>query len=72
MCTVSTDHGKRPSRFAVEAAKEIVDGVVCHVDVGRLEKEFFIYVAAFGAFTDISYSTPQNLKNTLGHAAYII
>ena len=33
---------------------------------------FFIYVAAFGAFTDITYSTPQNLKNTLGHAAYII
>ena len=73
-CGSTNDYAKslKISLNPVEAAKEIVDGVVCHVDVGRLEKEFFIYVAAFGAFTDISYSTPQNLKNTLGHAAYII
>jgi len=29
-------------------------------------------VAAFGAFTEVSYETPQDLKNKLGHAAYVI
>ena len=73
-CGSTNDYARslKISLNPVEAASEIVDGVVCHVDVGKLEKEFFIYVAAFGAFTDIAYSTPQNLKNTLGHAAYII
>ena len=56
----------------VQAAKDIVEGDICHVDVGRLENTFFIYVAAFGAFTEITYTTPQNLKNALGHAAYIL
>ena len=56
----------------VQAAKDIVEGDICHVDVGKLENTFFIYVAAFGAFTEISYSTPQNLKNALGHAAYVM
>ena len=56
----------------LQAAKDIMEGDVCHVDVGRLEDTYFIYVAAFGAFTDISYSTPQNLKNALGHAAYVL
>ena len=32
----------------------------------------FIYVAAFGAFTDVAYSTNQDLKNALGHVAYLI
>ena len=32
----------------------------------------FNYVAAFGAFTRVSYGTPQNLKNVLGHQAYVI
>lgn len=73
-CGSTNDYARslKISLNPVEAAKSIVDGTVCHVDVGKLEKEFFIYVAAFGLFTDISYSTPQNLKNALGHAAYII
>ena len=73
-CGSTNDYAKslKISLNPVEAARDIVDGTICHVDVGKLEKSFFIYVAAFGAFTDISYSTPQNLKNTLGHAAYIL
>ena len=31
-----------------------------------------MYVAAFGLFTEVSYQTPQQLKNILGHAAYIL
>ena len=40
-------------------------------DVGRFGEDFFVYVAAFGLFTEVSYATDQNLKNMLGHAAYV-
>ena len=42
------------------------------VDLGKLGEEYFIYVAAFGLFADTSYSTPQELKNLLGHLAYVL
>ena len=41
-------------------------------DVGRFGSDYFVYVAAFGAFTDVAYSTDQNLKNALGHTAYVL
>ena len=73
-CGSTNDYARslRISMDPLQAARDIMEGDVNHVDVGRLENTFFIYVAAFGAFTDISYSTPQNLKNALGHAAYVL
>ena len=53
------------------AARTIVSGSPVPYDVGYYDGRYFSYVAAFGAFTDVSYMTPQNLKNTFGHAAYI-
>ena len=41
------------------------------LDVGRFQENIFVYVAAFGMFTDVSYRTPQEFKNTLGHLAYL-
>lgn len=41
-------------------------------DVGRMNGRAFTYVAAFGAFTDVSYGTPQKFKNMLGYFAYIL
>lgn len=42
-------------------------------DVGSFQKNrWFSYIAAFGAFTEVSYQTPQPLKNTLGHLAYVL
>lgn len=41
-------------------------------DVGQFNQDTFIYIAGFGLFTEISYETPQELKNVLGHAAYIL
>ncbi len=41
-------------------------------DVGNINGKAFLYTAAFGAFSDVSYDTPQNIKNTLGHMAYIL
>ena len=41
-------------------------------DVGRFGGRYFSYVASFGAFTRSSYATPQNVKNALGHTAYVL
>ena len=48
------------------------DFMVYNVDIGGFGKKTFIYIAAFGAFTDVSYMTPQEMKNILGHSAYIL
>ena len=42
------------------------------VDVGMANQTPFVYVCAFGLFTDVAYSTPQNAKNSLGHLAYVL
>lgn len=54
-----------------DAAQDIMDGVYFDYDIGKFNNEFFVYVAGFGAFTDVSYETSQNAKNIFGHAAYI-
>ena len=54
------------------AADTAVNGRLFPCDVGRFNDDYFVYVAAFGLFTDVSYQTSQNLKNVLGHGAYII
>ena len=41
-------------------------------DLGSLNDKFFTYVAGFGAFTEVSYTTPQEWKNMLGKTAYFI
>lgn len=56
----------------VEAAKAIVAGTPESFDVGSFDGRYFTYVASFGAFTKASYSTPQNMKNALGHPAYLL
>lgn len=57
----------------MEAAARIAVGQeICKCDVGELGDVFFVYVAAFGAFTEVSYATSQEIKNLLGHAAYIL
>ncbi len=56
-----------------EAAKVIANGRTFLCDLGRFNKnDYFTYVAAFGIFTETSYQTPQDLKNTLGHMAYVL
>lgn len=56
----------------VEAAKAIVEGTPKRYDVGKFADRYFSYVASFGAFTKASYSTPQSVKNALGHTAYLL
>lgn len=54
------------------AVDKIIHGKPTPCDVGALNSDYFTYIAAFGAFTSISYETPQFEKNILGHAAYIL
>ena len=56
-----------------EAARTVVEGKLYPIDIGQFgEERYFIYIAAFGAFTEISYQTPQDKKNILGHQAYML
>ena len=56
----------------LDAARQIVSGTPQPYDVGCFGSRYFTYVASFGAFTKASYSTPQNIKNALGHTAYLL
>ena len=56
----------------VAAAKQIVAGKAESFDVGQFDSRYFSYVASFGAFSRASYNTPQNVKNALGHTAYML
>lgn len=60
------------SRKPIDAAKQIVSGNSCMLDIGQINDKYFVYIAAFGIFTEISYSTKQSLKKVIGHSAYLI
>lgn len=55
-----------------KAADVAVNGKPFPCDIGSFNGDFFVYVAAFGLFTEVSYKTSQEWKNVLGHAAYIL
>lgn len=55
-----------------KAAQAIVDGSLYRCDVGKMNQNIFAYIAAFGLFTDVAYETDQDVKNILGHVAYML
>ena len=57
---------------AMQAVQHILEGQSVSYDVGRFGNRYFSYIASFGAFTRASYATPQNVKNALGHTAYVL
>lgn len=62
-----------PKNDTVGAARRLLYGQPHPFDVGGFgENEYFAYIAAFGAFTEVSYATPQNQKKALGHLAYVL
>ena len=67
-CAATLRLPRKPRQAALAAAGT---GLAVPIDVGQLNDRHFIYVAAFGAFTSVAYDTPQELKNTFGHLAYI-
>ncbi len=57
----------------IEAAKGLLTGSPMRYDIGQFGFDnYFTYVAAFGAFTEVSYGTPQETKQALGHLAYML
>lgn len=54
------------------AVRDIINGGPMNLDIGLINGQYFSYVASTGIFTRTTYSTPQNLKNLLGHAAYVL
>ena len=68
-CAANLDLPKSPPKAALIAGET---GVPRPSDIGRLNGRPFVYVAAFGAFTQVSYETPQDMKNLFGHMAYIM
>jgi len=56
-----------------EAARLAVAGRAQRCDIGLVNDHHILtYVAAFGAFSDTSYATPQTMKNLLGRTAYVL
>ena len=56
----------------IAATERVIEGSPRTIDVGDFNGRTFTYIASFGAFTSTSYSVPQNIKNILGHTAYIL
>ena len=62
-----------PKNDTAAAARRILEGEAHPFDVGVFGQEgYFAYIAAFGAFTEVSYATPQNQKKALGQLAYVL
>ncbi|MCF0136931.1 MAG: YegS/Rv2252/BmrU family lipid kinase [Oscillospiraceae bacterium] len=55
----------------VEGTRRFITGKSFAFDTGHYQGGYFNYVAAFGSLADVSYGTPQNLKNQFGQAAYL-
>ena len=67
-CATTLRLPRKPREAALVAAGT---GLPLPMDIGQLNDTTFVYVAAFGAFTKVAYDTPQELKNTFGHLAYV-
>lgn len=59
-------------RDLLKAADTAVNGIPFACDIGAFNDDIFVYIAAFGLFTDVSYQTNQEVKNILGHLAYVL
>ncbi len=55
-----------------KTAESIANGLPFPLDAGKFGDRYFTYVASFGAFTATSYTTAQDVKNILGHTAYVL
>lgn len=64
--------GLKISRDMKKAALDILFDNTIPLDIGRFSDSYFTYTASFGAFTEASYSAPQDIKNILGKLAYFL
>lgn len=64
--------GLRIPKDTMAAVRQIIEGTPVPQDVGGFNDDYFTYIVAFGAFTNITYETSQQIKNLFGHTAYIL
>lgn len=63
----------RKDRVSVkDACRCVLTAKTKRYDIGKLNNRYFNYVACFGAFTKVSYTTPRDLKSTFGYGAYVL
>ncbi len=60
------------SKNIAKSSQLVLKGEPVLCDVGAFNGQYFVYVAAFGAFTEVAYTTPQQSKNILGRVAYFM
>ncbi len=61
------------SKNIKKAVYVVLNGQPVYQDIGIFNNtDYFSYVASFGAFTKVSYATPQWMKNKFGHLAYVL
>lgn len=68
----TNDYASNLGIKAKTAVKTLVSRKIRQLDIGKFNKEYFTYVAAFGIMTDLSFATPQKAKNSLGYLAYLM
>lgn len=68
----TNDYAKTLGINSKNAIQKALHGKNMCIDLGRFNGQYFNYVAAFGIFTDVSYTTPQSVKNVLGYLAYLL
>ena len=56
----------------IPATRAILNGPIRSYDIGRFSDRYFSYVALFGAFSWMAYTTDQDLKNRIGYTAYLL
>lgn len=64
-------YGNRNHSFK-DICRFITHGEPFSFDVGKFNGNYFNYVAGFGVFPSVSYTTPQDMKNRLGYVAYVL
>lgn len=68
----TNDYAKNLGISQRNSVENLLNPQIRELDLGRFNGEYFTYVAAFGLCTDIPYSTPQSLKNSMGYLAYLL
>ncbi len=68
----TNDYAKNWGISRENAISRIYNGKLTGIDIGEFNVEYFNYVAAFGAFATISFTTSQKAKNLLGYFVYVL
>lgn len=56
----------------VKDLEMLLSGEIKNIDTCLINNRGFVYVAAFGNYVDVAYSTPRKLKKKVGKIAYFI